>query len=319
MDNQPSSIVRTYIAGIKPFSGEYADLVRFLTEIEDITPTLATLSELEIHIRFKQILGKLEGPAREVLQDNPQSWEQVRNLLVRSFSDHLDLGTQIVRMERIHYTNSIIHTHNLLRTSQTRMLDKITLSSDSDAEKTMLKEMVKRRTFLQFRKSIPQACQGALTNRGCASLLEAIQILQEEDFLNYDKYHEDRRIPYQHVNRSPHSSNHPPNQNHYQPNHNTQRNRNQMNRHNNQNNFPRSNNYNRNSNNNQNRYNNPNNYQRASYSGQTRRSNPQPVEQPMEIDQNFHVEDQETETERKQKEDRAYLLSGCERREWGYP
>lgn len=138
-------------------------------------------------IRFKQILGKLEGSARDILQEKPLTWEHVRNLLIRTQADPTDIGTQILHMERISYTNSPLHTYNLLRAAQTRMLDKIQLTNDPDVEKDLLRTTVKKRTFVQFRKSLPQACQGALTNRGCNSIHEAIQILQEEDF-----HHEDR-------------------------------------------------------------------------------------------------------------------------------
>lgn len=299
MDHQASTIVRTYIAGIRPFIGEFSDLVRFLTEIEDITPTLSTLSELEIHIRFKQILSKLEGPARDILQENPERWDQVRNLLIRTYSDPLDLGTQILQMERINFTHSILQTYQLLRTAQTRMVDKITLSHDTIEEKELMKSTVKRKTYLQFRKSLPQACQGALTNRGCTTLLDAIQVLQEEDFIHYNRYHDDRRIPRlmnpQHHRQSPNiNSSSPRNITHHSPNNHAQPNRPYLppnDRHHNQ---PRQNdrrhhnqNYNRNNNfpnNMQNRY--PR--QPGQYSTQSRRNNTNLAE-PMEIDQNFHL------------------------------
>lgn len=196
-----SNLVKSFISDLAPFIGEYDDLSRFLSDVEDIIPPLTELEPLETQIRFKQITQKLKGKARRILQEKPETWEQMRNLLIRECSDRMDIGSQIVAMERVGYLGSIYKTYEKLLYWQTRMLDKIELSSDPAAEKALLKSSVRRRCYMQLRKSLPQACQGALTSRQCSSLIDAIKILHDEDFLTYDRYYEDRRNP----NRQVHS------------------------------------------------------------------------------------------------------------------
>lgn len=304
----PSNIVRTYIAGVKPYLGKTNDLTRFLTEIDDIVPTLASLTELEITIRFKQILSKLEERARHVLYEKPTTWEQVRTLLIRNFADNTDLGTMIVNMERTPYLGSIQRTYDSLLTSQVRMLERIELSRDPEEEKILLTRSVKRRTYMHFRKSLPQACQGALTSRNCENICDAIQILHEEEFLNYNRYYEDNRInnnrnydhrpqrQYNQYNQRTNNPNHRPN---FQNNNNRNLNPQSNTRNTWQPNYERGRQYNQNPQHNQ--FNNQqraprDRYQYNNQSQQTRqRFNqnnsvaPQPRAEPMEIDQNFHL------------------------------
>lgn len=194
-----SNLVKSFISDLAPFIGEYDDLSRFLSDVEDIIPPLTELEPLETQIRFKQITQKLKGKARRILQEKPATWEEMRNLLIRECADRMDIGSQIVAMERVGYLGSIYKTYEKLLYWQTRMLDKIELGSDPVAEKTLLKNSVRRRCYMQLRKSLPQACQGALTSRQCSSLIDAIRILHDEDFLTYDRYHEDRRTPIRQV------------------------------------------------------------------------------------------------------------------------
>lgn len=190
-----STNVRTYIEGLRPFWGESADLLRFLTEVEQIIPALADIHVVELQIRFRQILSKIMGEARVILDEKPTEWLTVRTLLIQNFSDRTDLGTQLSRMEQIPYLGSIYKTYLAIARAQTRMLDKIELSSDTPAEKTLMIGCVTRKSYQQFRKCLPQACQGALTSRQCSTIITAIQILHDEDFLTYDRYYEDRRQP----------------------------------------------------------------------------------------------------------------------------
>lgn len=198
-----SNLVKSFISDLTPYLGEYDDLSRFLADVEDIIPPLTKLEPLETLIRFKQITQKLRGKARRILQEKPETWEQVRTLLIRECADRMDIGAQIVAMERIGYQGSIYRTYEKLLHWQIRMIDKIELGTDPVEEKTLLSNSVKRRCYLQLRKSLPQACQGALTSRNCTSLTDAIRILHEEDFLAYDRYHEDRRVPNHPTNNSP--------------------------------------------------------------------------------------------------------------------
>lgn len=191
-----SNLVKSFISDLTPYLGEYDDLSRFLSDVEDIIPPLTELDPLETLIRFKQITQKLRGKARRILQEKPITWDQVRTLLIRECADRLDIGSQIVAMERVTYMGTIYKTYEKLLYWQTRMLDKIELGTDPAEEKTILINSVRRRCYLQLRKSLPQACQGALTSRNCQSLTEAIAILHDEDFLTYDRYHEDRRVNY---------------------------------------------------------------------------------------------------------------------------
>lgn len=202
VDSNPSSIVRTYIAGIRPYHGECEDLVRFLSEVDDIVPTLAILSDLEIMIRFKQILSKLEGKAYSILIEKPQTWDEAKTLLIRAFSDNTDLGTMIIQMERIFYQGSIQATYEKILAAQIRIIHKIELSNDPMEEKILFIRTCKRRAFMQLRKILPQAAQGALTSRGCDSISEAIQILHQEEFLNYNSFYSDRKIPQYNDNRN---------------------------------------------------------------------------------------------------------------------
>lgn len=162
----------------------------------------------------------------------------------------------------------------------------------------MLRDMVKRRTYLHFRKSLPQVCQGALTNHGCHTLLDAIQALQEEDLLNDSRYEERRNSRLINTNRQfiPHNPSHP---NNYRQSNNYPNNyHNNNTRPNNQpfpqNNVPRQQNPpirnhipfpNNRPQSNQNRY--PNN---GSQSGQSRRYPANNRAEPMDVDQNFHVQ-----------------------------
>lgn len=195
-----SNLVKSFISDLTPYLGEYDDLSRFLSDVEDIIPPLTELDPLETLIRFKQITQKLKGKARRVMQEKPSTWEEVRNLLIRECADRMDIGSQIVAMERVGYMGTIYRTYEKLLYWQTRMLDKIDLGTDPPEEKILLKNSVRRRCYMQLRKTLPQACQGALTSRQCQSLVDAIQILHDEDFLTYDRYHEDRRIPNRHNN-----------------------------------------------------------------------------------------------------------------------
>lgn len=190
-----SNLVKSFISDLTPYLGEYDDLSRFLSDVEDIIPPLTELDPLETLVRFKQITQKLKGKARRVMQEKPTTWDQVRSLLIRDCADRMDIGSQIVAMERVGYMGTIYRTYEKLLYWQTRMLDKIELGTDPPAEKTLLANSVRRRCYMQLRKSLPQACQGALTSRLCETLGEAIQILHDEDFLTYDRYHEDRRYP----------------------------------------------------------------------------------------------------------------------------
>lgn len=201
-ETMDSRLVRTYIAGLRPFTGKSEDLMRFLSEVEEIIMTLQTLPDLEITIRFKQILAKLEEKARLVLYEKPNTWDQVRSLLIRNFADSTDVRTLITQMERIPYQGSIQRTYDAILQAQVKMCERIDFSRDPEEEKQLLRRCVKRRTFMHFRKSLPQACQGALTARNCDNISHAIQILHQEEFLNYDRYHEDHRAP----NRVHHSS-----------------------------------------------------------------------------------------------------------------
>lgn len=195
-----SNLVKSFISDLTPYLGEYDDLSRFLADVEDIIPPLTELDPLETLIRFKQITQKLRGKARRILQEKPETWEEVRSLLIRECADRMDIGSQIVAMERVGYAGTIYKTYERLLYWQIRMIDKIELGTDPAEEKTLLINSVRRRCYLQLRKSLPQACQGALTSRNCQSLTDAIKILHEEDFLTYDRYHEDRRAPHRSQN-----------------------------------------------------------------------------------------------------------------------
>lgn len=325
-DNVPSNIVRTYIAGVKPYLGKPYDLVRFLTEIDDIVPVIANLSELEILIRFKQILSKLEEKARNILHEDPTTWDQVRALLVRNFADNTDIGTLIVNMERITYQGSIQRTYDALLRAQVRMFERIELGNDPMEEKIILKRSVKRRTYMHFRKSLPQACQGALTSRNCETINDAIQILHDEEFLTYNRYHEDNRSPQNNDQYNRYNNNSRPQrqQNHVtdRPNYRNQNTGNNQFNYRNQDvahnrpNFQNQNNPRPHQNNPRPYQNNPRPYQnnprqhqnfqpnysrqqRAPWNNQNNNSQqyrqqpsnaiPQPRQEPMEVDQNFHL------------------------------
>ena len=295
-----SNIVRSYIEGIRPFYGESKDLLRFIKEVDDIIPTLATRDEIEVQIRFKQILSKIMGKARCVLYNTTETWGVVRSALIRTFADHVDIGTLFIRLEQITYQGSIMKTHDTIASHQIRLLEKIELSNDPPEEKRILVSSVKRRAFIQFRKCLPQACQGALTSRNCTTLSEAIQILQQEEFLNYDRYYEDRQFPSQQRNQFNRRTTH---------NHNHSRgNQNNYNQHANNNNQQVSRNYNQRGNYNTNRQEQPQHFQRNNNyrnndhnrSQQTRRNRPWKFhapnfdvnvpgqdDEPMDVEQNF--------------------------------
>lgn len=198
-----SNLVKSFISDLNPYSGEYNDLSRFLTDVEDIIEPLSELDPLETLIRFRQITQKLRGKARRILQERPETWEAVKRLLIRECADQMDIGTQILAMERVTYQGSIYRTYEKIMDWQTRMLDKIDLSQDPHGERQILRDSVRRRCYMHLRKSLPQACQGALTSRLCTNISDAITILHEEDFLNYDRFYQDRKAPVRQFHPNP--------------------------------------------------------------------------------------------------------------------
>lgn len=177
--------VRTYLETVKPYSGEKEDLVRFISAIEKIVPVMGKLDELETMLRFEQVLGKIVGEAKKILTEKPESWEDVRKLLIRSFSEKRDIGTLLLQLEQIQYQGSIQSTFSAIQRAMNMMLDKIELSP-ADPLKEERRGTVKQNSFRHFERLLSEPCRAALAGKDCHDIYTAMETLDQRGYLRDD-------------------------------------------------------------------------------------------------------------------------------------
>ena len=203
--------VRTFLDTVNPFRGECTDVVRFIRAIDSVASEISELPHLETILRFEQIRNLLHGRAKCILRDDPPTWEDMKKLIIRSFSDPESLGTLQDRVEVIKFNDSIQRTFSNIQYALMRVLDKITLSSDEPQLKEDRIRHAKERAYRHFRSIIPECCKAAVTGRQCKDIHEAMNVLTEEGLLNetfnYQIPHSPRFNSNQNRRNSPHSPN----------------------------------------------------------------------------------------------------------------
>lgn len=181
VDRAPA-LCRTHLEGIKPFSGKKTELAQFIKSVEKILPEVYKLEPLEASLRFDQIQNKLTGAAHNVLSEEPETWEDLRKLLIRAFGEKRNLGTLRLDLQQIQFQGTIESTFQAIQAAMKVMIDKISLRPE-DPTKSQDKETVKHDAYMHFRNIIPQACIAALTARLCNDMYTAMEILDKEQLL----------------------------------------------------------------------------------------------------------------------------------------
>lgn len=192
-----SNRVIAYLDTTAAFTGDSTDLLRFITAIEHITPTLVELPDLDATLRFQQILTKLQGKAKLIANKQLTSWSEVKVELVRSFTDPRSLGELQDQIEKLHFANNIQSTYNAVSKALTRVMDKISLGTENDAIKEERKRYAGERAYRHFRSIIPESCKASLNGHKCNDVDEAIRILAAEGLLN-ERFNQYQPPPTQH-------------------------------------------------------------------------------------------------------------------------
>lgn len=176
--------IRRYIDRLKPYTGDKKGLAPFIRSIEKITPLIGNLDFLDSALRFEQILGKLEGEATSILSEHPETWPQVRALLIRSFVEKRDVGDLLIELERIKFEVSIDQTFKLIQSALTNILDKVELSPVDPLREERIKS-IKHRAFIHFRNILPEACISAIAGRSnICNIYQAIELLDEHKLMH---------------------------------------------------------------------------------------------------------------------------------------
>ena len=88
-----SSSVRSFLSTVPAFRGDSTELVRFIQSIDTVSEEISKLPKLDATLKFEQIKNLLQGQAKCILRENPSTWEEIKVLLIRSFSDPESLGS----------------------------------------------------------------------------------------------------------------------------------------------------------------------------------------------------------------------------------
>ena len=105
-----SSSVRSFLSTVPAFRGDSTELVRFIQSIDTVSEEISKLPRLDATLKFEQIKNLLQGQAKCILRENPSTWEEIKVLLIRSFSDPESLGFLQDKVEKINFQGSIQKT-----------------------------------------------------------------------------------------------------------------------------------------------------------------------------------------------------------------
>ena len=134
-------------------------------------------------LAFEQIKIKLVGNTKCILREYPQSWKELKSLLIRSYSDQDSLGSLQDQLEQIKFDKNILSTFQSIQQSLAKILDKIHLSGEEDIMKIDRTRHAKERAYRHFRSIIPESCKACLNGNRCQDIYSAIDILTQEGLL----------------------------------------------------------------------------------------------------------------------------------------
>lgn len=192
--------VRKYIDTVEPFNGDgQFDLFRFIQAIDVIDEELALLPKLQSKLRLGQIKNKLLGRAKIILNENPESWFEIKRLLKLTFRDKDCIKKWYDDLHKITFEGTISKTFRFIQFVLAKILNNIYLSVLSDKEKETIASDAKKLAYDHLLSLLPDKCKDVLKDRENLSIYDIMMILEEHNLLNEripDNRNEDNKAPF---------------------------------------------------------------------------------------------------------------------------